>query len=134
MYSTLKRRGNDHFHVVSTWNPRSVFATTKLFCQISFFLMVRRLLCALLGVQVGRGQHFRIFTTSNSWTILRYVPFLYPLKKNEDNGYDNGLNLYLLLRVYPNRKTACIKLIAWKPKKINLNLRLPGSPGYISIF
>ena len=23
--STLKRRGNDRFHVVSTWNPRGVF-------------------------------------------------------------------------------------------------------------
>ena len=23
--STLKRHGNDHFHVVSTWNPRGVF-------------------------------------------------------------------------------------------------------------
>ena len=23
--STLKRRGKDHFHVVSTWNPRGVF-------------------------------------------------------------------------------------------------------------
>ena len=25
MDSTLKRRGNDRFHVVSTWNPRGVF-------------------------------------------------------------------------------------------------------------
>ena len=25
MDSTLKRRGNSRFHVVSTWNPRSVF-------------------------------------------------------------------------------------------------------------
>ena len=24
VYSTLKRRGNDHFHVVSTWNTRGV--------------------------------------------------------------------------------------------------------------
>ena len=65
--STLKRRRKDRFHVVSTWNPpRGVLVTTKLFCQISFFLMVRRLLSALLRVQVGRGQHFGIFTTNNS--------------------------------------------------------------------
>ena len=25
VYSTLKRRGNGRFHVVSTWNPRDVF-------------------------------------------------------------------------------------------------------------
>ena len=25
VYSTLKRRGNDRFHVVSRWNPRDVF-------------------------------------------------------------------------------------------------------------
>ena len=25
VYSTLKRRGNEHFHVVSTWNTRGVF-------------------------------------------------------------------------------------------------------------
>ena len=25
VYSTLKRRGNDRFHVVSTWNTRGVF-------------------------------------------------------------------------------------------------------------
>ena len=27
--STLKRRGNDRFHVVSTWNPRGVFVGYK---------------------------------------------------------------------------------------------------------
>ena len=27
--STLKRRGNDRFHVVSTWNPRGVFVGFK---------------------------------------------------------------------------------------------------------
>ena len=25
VYSTLKRRGNDRFHVISTWNTRGVF-------------------------------------------------------------------------------------------------------------
>ena len=29
MDSTLKRRGNDRFHVVSTWNPRGVFVGFK---------------------------------------------------------------------------------------------------------
>ena len=28
MYSTLKRRGNDLFYVVSTWNARDVFVET----------------------------------------------------------------------------------------------------------
>ena len=28
--STLKRRGNDCFHVVSTWNPRGVFVGREL--------------------------------------------------------------------------------------------------------
>ena len=28
--STLKRRGNDRFHVVSTWNPRGVFVGNSL--------------------------------------------------------------------------------------------------------
>ena len=31
--STLKRRGNDRFHVVSTWNPRSV-------CKFNTFLLM----------------------------------------------------------------------------------------------
>ena len=31
--STLKRRGNDRFHVVSTWNPRGVFVR-KILTQI----------------------------------------------------------------------------------------------------
>ena len=30
MDSTLKRRGNDRFHVVSTWNPRGVFVGKKI--------------------------------------------------------------------------------------------------------
>ena len=29
--STLKRRGNDRFHVVSTWNPRGVFVGNRVF-------------------------------------------------------------------------------------------------------
>ena len=28
VYSTLKRRGNERFHVVSTWNKRGVFVGT----------------------------------------------------------------------------------------------------------
>ena len=28
VYSTLKRRGNERFHVVSTWNTRGVFVGT----------------------------------------------------------------------------------------------------------
>ena len=30
MYSTLKRRGNDLFYVVSTWNARDVFVETQV--------------------------------------------------------------------------------------------------------
>ena len=30
VYSTLKRRGNDRFNVVSTWNARGVFVGTVL--------------------------------------------------------------------------------------------------------
>ena len=33
MDSTLKRRGNDRFHVLSTWNPRGVFV--GYVCQLS---------------------------------------------------------------------------------------------------
>ena len=35
MYSTLKRRGNHRFHVVSTWNTRDVFV--RIYLRISFF-------------------------------------------------------------------------------------------------
>ena len=31
MDSTLKRRGNDRFHVVSTWNPRGVFVGKAIY-------------------------------------------------------------------------------------------------------
>ena len=33
MDSKLKRRGNDRFHVLSTWNPRGVFV--GYVCQLS---------------------------------------------------------------------------------------------------
>ena len=32
--SALKRRGNDSFHVVSTWNPREVFVGIEVFAKI----------------------------------------------------------------------------------------------------
>ena len=38
MDSTLKRRGTDRFHVVSTWNPRGVFA--GLLCNKKMRLIV----------------------------------------------------------------------------------------------
>ena len=34
VYSTLKQRGNDGFHVVSTWNTRGVFVGKILKIQI----------------------------------------------------------------------------------------------------
>ena len=34
VYSTLKRRGNDRFHVVSTWNTRGVFVGKDLFYDL----------------------------------------------------------------------------------------------------
>ena len=33
--STLKQRGNDRFHVVSTWNPRGVFVGKRVY--VKFF-------------------------------------------------------------------------------------------------
>ena len=36
--STLKRRGNGHFHVVSTWNPRGVFAGFQVFSLVGIDL------------------------------------------------------------------------------------------------
>ena len=38
--STLKRCGNDRFHVVSTWNPRGVFVGCKL-CLIEKFCIMK---------------------------------------------------------------------------------------------
>ena len=37
--STLKRHGNDRFHVVSTWNPRGVFVG-YLLCAICHMLVL----------------------------------------------------------------------------------------------
>ena len=34
VYSTLKRRGNNRFYVVSTWNTRGVFVGVLCFCYI----------------------------------------------------------------------------------------------------
>ena len=38
--STLKRRGNGRFHIVSTWNPRGVFAGEVLFPNMDIFYAV----------------------------------------------------------------------------------------------
>ena len=63
--STLKRRGNGHFYVVSSWNPRGVFVgnMTK-----SYFKLLQ------------------VFSDCNKiyFNPLQYgVAFLYPLKTSE---------------------------------------------------
>ena len=38
--STLKRRGNSRFHIISTWNPRGVFVGNFLHSLINFLLLI----------------------------------------------------------------------------------------------
>ena len=38
--STLKRRGNSRFHIISTWNPRGVFVGNFLHSLINFLPLV----------------------------------------------------------------------------------------------
>ena len=59
--SELKRRRKDRFHVVSTWNPRGVLVTTKLFYQISFLSHGKKtIVCFIRGAGGKRGT-FRNF-------------------------------------------------------------------------
>ena len=62
--STLKRRGNDRFRVVSTWNPRGVFVGFRIIFSYSVLhslldgLKIWRYIIILL---------ISIFTTANEW-------------------------------------------------------------------
>ena len=63
--STLKRRGNGHFHVVSSWNPRGVFVGN----MIKSYFKLRQVLSNRNKIYFNPLQHG--------------VAFLYPLKTSE---------------------------------------------------
>ena len=74
--STLKRRENGHFHVVSSWNPRGVFVNN----MTKSYFKLRQVL----------SNYNKIY-----FNPLRHgVAFLYPLKTSESLkalGYFQGV-------------------------------------------
>ena len=50
VYSTLKRRGNGLFHIVSTWNTRGVFVEFCLVKTVFFYLEI-----SFLVVETGKS-------------------------------------------------------------------------------
>ena len=88
MYSTMKRRGNDRFHVISMWNIRCAFVVyflpnyptegnSVMICHCFFTTKIAKngLTNSLVNVTEGLGCHmFQDFHRS-SYTLTKYFLF-----------------------------------------------------------
>ena len=78
VYSTLKRRGNDCFHVVSTWNTRGVFVglTAKLLLHCVKIVRIRSY-CGKMRTRItpNTGAFYAVLALAlyeNIWLIGDY--------------------------------------------------------------
>ena len=66
VYSTLERRGNDRFHVVSTWNPHGVFVGLQVTSSLILIFTSTRIFFAHLfaGITAKCSNYLRHFSST----------------------------------------------------------------------
>ena len=78
MYSTLKRLGNNRFHVVSTWNTCGVFIGLKMFFKIDAL----KNFAIFTGKQYCRNFKSSFFIEHLRWLLLQMFCFTLYFQKD----------------------------------------------------